>query len=719
MPTLLSLLVSASLAALTASAQTSVPGKGARVLQPFDYHGVTLDAGPLRRQVDEVRDYYLRIPNDDLLKGFRARAGSPALGVDLGGWYTEDTFHVFGQLLSGLARLYAATGDPACRDKADALLKEWGKCIGPDGYFYFSTHPNAPHYIYDKMVGGLVDMHLYCGSQEALGLLSRITDWAVKNLVRGRPYADGAADTEWYTLSENLYRAYLATGDPKYRDFAEVWEYTEYWDLYAQKLDLFGVRPSGGQTGAYHAYSHVNTLGGAGAAYLVKGEQGYLDTLINAYDYLQEHECFATGGYGPNEQLLPSERLPGTLLDWTNHFETQCGSWAALKMSKYLISLTGDARFGDWVERLVINGIGASIPMSADGRVFYYSEYNLNGSAKRNTGFGWSCCTGTRPMAVADYDDLIYFRDADTLYVNLYTPSTVVWDRPGAPVTVRQQTRFPEGSRVEFTVSVARPTRFGLGLRWPGWLASPMTAALNGKPTKLGPDARHWATIRREWREGDRLTVDLPMNLHPAPLLRDHKYPAAIMCGPVVLAVRSPDASPHKVIDTDHLDEALVPSLGEPLTYHVAADPSLLVRPFYAFKEGETYFVYLDPTAPTRISYHQLTFTGNWNDGGIFRYTNAVGATAGCSFEGTGVRWLGQKFDDAGRGEVTIDGKVVAVVDQYGPGRGLPFSWEHQGLAPGKHTIKITLLEERTPESKDRFINVAGFEIIQSAAPPP
>ena len=45
-------------------------------------------------------------------------------------------------------------------------------------------------------------------------------------------------------------------------------------------------------------------------------------------------------------------------------------------MVKYLIRCTGDARYGDWVERLAINGIGASIPMTADGRVFYYSDYN-------------------------------------------------------------------------------------------------------------------------------------------------------------------------------------------------------------------------------------------------------------------------------------------------------------------------------------------------------
>ena len=68
-----------------ASAASRDPG-GKRVVQPFDYRGVTLDAGPLKAQVDEVRVFYLAIPDDDLLKCFRARAGRPAPGNDLGGW---------------------------------------------------------------------------------------------------------------------------------------------------------------------------------------------------------------------------------------------------------------------------------------------------------------------------------------------------------------------------------------------------------------------------------------------------------------------------------------------------------------------------------------------------------------------------------------------------------------------------------------------------------
>ena len=134
----------------------------------------------------------------------------------------------------------------------------------------------------------------------------------MKNLERSRRTGD--TSTEWYTLSENLYRAYLATGDTVYRDFAEVWEYHEYWDIYARKADLFAPRPSGQRNDDYHAYSHVNTLGGAGAAYLVKGDPRYLDILVNAYDSLQANQVFATGRLRARRTIpasRPAPRVPG------------------------------------------------------------------------------------------------------------------------------------------------------------------------------------------------------------------------------------------------------------------------------------------------------------------------------------------------------------------------------------------------------------------------
>jgi uncharacterized protein len=683
------------------------------LLHSFDYRGVTLEDGSLKHQFDEVRDYYLHIPNDNLLKGFRQRAGLYAPGTDMGGWYSADIFHIFGQILSGLARMVAATSDPACKTKADTLLAEWGRCIEKDGYFYYSRKPNAPHYTYDKMVGGLVDMAVYAGNRDALRYLSRITDWAIAHLDRSNVYAYNAGDgpTEWYTLSENLYRAYLATGDTKYRDFAQVWEYTDYWGIYARGGDIFAQRPDGGQTGRYHAYSHVNALGGAGAAFLVKGNPSYLKTLVNAYDYLQTHECCATGGFGPDESLLPPDPLAHHLNDTHTTFETQCGSWAVFKLCKTLIELTGDARYGDWIERLVINGIGASVPMTGDGRVFYYSDYNPSGAQKRNNDTGWTCCAGTRPMAVTDYHDLIYFHTADSLCVNLYTPSTVRWQTGSNTVVVQQTTRFPESDEATFVVKTPRPTTFALRLRAPGWLAGPMRISVAGIVETMQADERHWVTLRRTWHNGERVTVGLPQALRSARFQRDHPYPLALLRGPVVLALQTVDEKLPKLPWRD-LAATLQPASGEPLIYRIPSVPTAIVRPFYALKEGETYFVALDPAVQNRISYRAVRVSPNWNDTGSSRFINVVGATATVEFVGAGIRWLGYRYDDGGRGEVRIDGTLVVTIDQYGPGRDLPFDWHVTGLSPGKHTLTITLIAEKTPASRDRYLSFTGFEVL-------
>ncbi len=685
--------------------------QGQRALEPFNYKGVSLEDGRFKAQLEEVRSYYLALSDDDLLKGFRTRAGLPAPGKDLGGWYSKDVFHVFGQIVSGLSRLYAATGDPALQRKANYLVAEWAKCIGPDGYFFASQTPFARHYIYDKTLWGLLDNCLYCGNRNATNHLSRVTDWAIKNLDRTRKPNDTAA--EWYTLSENLYRAWLLTGDPKYRDFAQLWEYPDYWDFYARKADIFGLRPDGTSNDRYHAYSHVNTLGGAAMAWLVKGDPKYLTVVTNGFDYLQANQVFATGGFGPDEKLLPRDKLL-TRLDWSQKsFETQCGSWAAFKLSKYLISFTGDARFGDWVERLAINGLGASIPMTADGRVYYYADYNVQGGSKKDIDIQWSCCTGTRPQAVADLQDLIYFKDAANLYVNLYTASSVRWPRDGQSVVLTQRTAFPEAEEVSLSLALPTPARFGLKLRVPGWLAAPMEVRLNGRKLRYKMDQHHWAVLDRRWQNGDTVTLRLPMKLWASSLTPSNRYPAAVLCGPTVLAFGGTNGASARLVDLDSPKRSLVPVAGKPLHYHLAEDPTVEARPFFSFAEAEPYFLYVSPQSGNRIPHWRFTYEGKWTTPGPHHVSNEPGASVEFEFEGTGLRWHGNRYDDAGRGEVTLDGKVYCVVDQYGPGRDLPFEWSCLGLSAGRHILRIKVLEEKTAPSLNRYLNLSSLEVVK------
>lgn len=596
---------------VAASAAGSAPADADRepkdVLQPFNYNGVHMTSGILKTQFDATRDYYFNLPNDDVLIGFRQRAGLPAPGQSLGGLYggdpqstkdypevwpgllfsRGDMFNTFGQWLSGMSRMARATGDKPMLQKATYLMEEWSKAIGPDGYFYYSRNPIAPHYTYEKTVGGLVDMYEYGGQRTALAPLERITDWAIKNLDRTRANPDrkifaGQDGCEWYTLCENLYRAYRLTGNSKFKTFGDLWRYPAYWGMF--------TRPEDPTPYGYHAYSHCNTLSSAAMTYAVTGEPDYLKTIVNAYDWFERTQFYATGGYGPGERLqVPDGSLGKSLEHNPSTFETPCGSWAGFKLGRYLMRFTGRARYGDWIEKLAYNGIGSALPMAKGGRTFYYADYRLGGGRKVYFEAGLPCCSGTYIEAVSDYHNLIYFKDASSLYVNLFIPSEVTWNRDGTEIKVEQETDYPESNTTSLTVRPPRPMSFDLKVRVPGWCRQ-VTAEVNRSQVESTTDADGWATVRRTWNPGDRLTVHISMEPYLAPIDKQHPGRVALMYGPVVL-VRHQEMS--QIPDAKDLSHWLTRQ-GKGLEFAGAGRSVSTFVPFYRIGEGDPYTMYFD-----------------------------------------------------------------------------------------------------------------------------
>jgi hypothetical protein len=559
---------------------------GQHYLQPFNYSGVRLLDGLLKKQYEATRDFYFKIPDDDILLGFRKRAGLPALGNDLPGWYGRDIFSTFGQWLSGMSRMAKATNDTAIRDKAVHLMAEWGKTIEPDGYFYYSRKPVMPHYTFEKTVCGLVDLYEYGGQKEALALLEKITQWAVENLDRSRKdptEQDGASNgTEWYTLSENLYRAYQRTGNSKYKTFGDLWHYTNYWSMFSGDAE---PTPYG-----FHAYSHVNTLSSAAMTYGVTGDPQFLKTIVNAYDYFQRTQFYATGGWGPDESLVRPDGSLGKSLETTiATFETPCGSWACFKLGRYLMQFTGEARYGDWIERMVYNGIGAALPMSGRGDTFYYSDYSIGGARKVYHREAFPCCSGTYPQAVSDYHNLIYFKDPTSLCVNLFVPSSVTWDHDGNEVRVEQETAYPESDISMLTVNPAKSAAFDVKLRIPEWCEGAWVEVNGSKQDAVCRPGR-WAVIQRTWRPGDRLTIHLPMRPRLVRIDPQHPNRVAMVVGPVVL-VR--EHGSRMVTGAGDPAQWLEPS-GEPLQYLVKPQPAGRFVPFYRVPENRGYGMYFD-----------------------------------------------------------------------------------------------------------------------------
>ncbi|MBV9169135.1 MAG: glycoside hydrolase family 127 protein [Chloroflexi bacterium] len=501
-------------------------------LETFDYRHVRLLPGMLQQQVARTRDVYFGIPNDDILKGFRRQAGLPAPGKDMGGWAARNSAGIFGQLLSGMARLACATDDQPLRDKALALFEGWLDTVAADGDVKMSL------YAWEKLVCGLVDLHLYADCEQALPTLARTTEWAARTFDRSRNAANAfdfwgewPADThEWYTLPENLYRAYVICGDSRFKDFADIWRYEGFWNQFAETCAPEGVPP-------VHAYSHVNTLSSAAMTYAVTGDQRYLRMCENAYDYILRTQCYATGGFGPEERLMPPDGSLGRSLELVgDQAEIPCGSWAGFKLSRYLMTLTGHARFGEWIETILYNAIGAALPTQPDGRTFYYADYRLSTGAKHYYWHAWPCCSGTYLQANAAYHDLIYFKAPGALYVNLFVPSEVDWNTGDNTVRLRQDTDYPQSEAVNWQLYMHQPSTFTLGFRVPAWCRG-ASAIVNGERAEIRAGSNGWVAIEREWHTGDHVAIRLPMDLRSAPIDPQHPRRVALVYGPVVLAM--------------------------------------------------------------------------------------------------------------------------------------------------------------------------------------
>jgi uncharacterized protein len=509
-------------------------------LEEFSYGDVALDSPLHEQQLQHTHAVLMELSEDSLLKPFRQMVGQPAPGEDLGGWYNYDPNNkdffesgfapgcTFGQWVSALARSYAINRSAETRKKVLRLNRLYAKTIGGD--FYKNTR--FPAYCYDKLVCGLIDSHTYVGDPDAFAIMDQTTKTALPHLPKHavehdqvwRPGKDVSYTwDESYTISENLFLAYQRGAGEQYRTLGVQYLDDSYYDPLAEgRSDLEGR----------HAYSHVNSLCSAMQAYLTLGSEKYLRAAKNGFDFLAA-QSFATGGWGPDEIL----RAPGSaeiyksLTGSHSSFETPCGSYAHFKLTRYLLRVTRDSRYGDSMERVMYNTVLGSLPLQPDGRAFYYSDYNFQGQKVYHKQ-KWPCCSGTLPQVAADYRICTYFRDARGVYANLYIPSTVRWTQAGAQVALTQKSEYPYDSHVQFEVKASKPAEFAVNLRIPAW-AEHASIAVNGK--RQTAQAGGFARIQREWKTGDRIDLELPMTARLGAIDAQHPDTVALMVGPLVL----------------------------------------------------------------------------------------------------------------------------------------------------------------------------------------
>jgi DUF1680 family protein len=328
-------------------------------------------------------------------------------------------------------------------------------------------------------------------------------------------------------------KLYRATGDERYlalaRFFLDQRGHAEGHALYgAYNQDHLPVVEQSEAVG--HAVRAGYMYAGMADVGALSGDQAYVDAIGRIWKNVVGRKLYLTGGIGARhegEAFGDDYELPNR----TAYAET-CAAIANALWNHRLFLLYGDARYLDVLERVIYNGVLSGVSLSGD-RFFYPNPLAADGKYAFNQGalgrkewFDCSCCPTNVVRFLPSIASYVYAHREDDLFVNLFVAGRAEVDVDGRRVGIRQETRYPWEGRVVVTLEPEGEVELGLHVRVPGWArgrpvpsdlyryldtdTSPFVLSVNGEPTKVEL-VRGFAVVRRTWRKGDTVELNLPM----------------------------------------------------------------------------------------------------------------------------------------------------------------------------------------------------------------
>jgi DUF1680 family protein len=566
-------------AARAASQPLPKASAGTPTLQAFALSNVRLLDGPFLEAQKRDEAYLLKLEPDRMLHNFRVNAGLEPKAPVYGGWESAQTWadirahgQTLGHYLTAASLMYASTGHDEMKHRVDYIVGELkdcqdaGKtgliCAFPDGTAQIDNMVagrrvvGVPWYTLHKILAGLRDAHLLCGSAPARDVLVKLTDWAV-NVTSGMTddQFQKMLGVEHGGMNEVLADVYALTNDEKHLALAE---------RFCHKAVLTPLSEARDTLNGLHSNTQIPKIVGFERLYELTGQPQYHAAAEFFWRTVTGTRSFATGGNGDNEHFFPIDQFARHLSS-AKTMETCC-SHNMLRLTRMLFAGNPSAAYGDYYERTLCNAILGS--QDPDTGMMTYFQSTRPGYLKLFcTPFdSFWCCTGTGIENHAKYGDSIYFRgrpdgpQRDSLYVNLFIASTLNWKEKG--ITVRQITSFPEAGKTRLEIKAASPQKFTLHIRHPGWAAT-ATVSINGAAAKPSQKPGSFIELNRRWKTGDVIEVDLPMTLRME-LLPGTTDTAAVVYGPIVLV----GALGHEVKPGDdlHVNERTIGSVfNEPI----------------------------------------------------------------------------------------------------------------------------------------------------------
>lgn len=273
-------------------------------------------------------------------------------------------------------------------------------------------------------------------------------------------------------------------------------------------------------------------------------EHEYLNALDNVWDSVANKKSYITGSIGVashGEDFGADFELPNN-----DSYAETCASIALANWNLRMNLVHEDARYADAIERSLYNAILSGVNLEGDQ--FYYSSRlevpaKNGGYVNRSSWFDCACCPPNLMRTLAKLSEYMYTTHGNDVFVNLFIGSEAKLNVSGTKVVVTQRTDYPNDGMVELVVDPAEAKEFAIKVRVPNWLEGQN----NNKPVfrvndqAIVPDVQDgYAEIIRVWEPGDRVSVDMPMEVklteaHES--VSTNKDKVAIERGPLVFAI--------------------------------------------------------------------------------------------------------------------------------------------------------------------------------------
>lgn len=427
------------------------------------------------------------------------------------GWTHE--LYCAGHLMQAAVAQVRGTGDTALLDVAVRLADHLVATFGPDGSHELDGHP--------EIETALVELYRETGTRAYLDLAG----WFVDARGQGTVAAYGR-DSTYFS-------------------------------------DRVPVREATSVEG--HAVRAVYLASGAADVAVETGDDRLLDAVAGQFASMTATKQYVTGGLGARWEgeafgdpfELPSDRA----------YAESCAAIGGLQWAHRMLVATGDERYADQVERMLLNGMLPGVSLRG-GEYFYVNALQVRNGAEPddqrnpvNGRLGWfstACCPPNIMRTLASlgaYAATTGSGDGPSLQLHQYVHGTV----RAAGFVLDVETDYPRDGRVTVTVRDAPAEEAELAFRVPGWAQG---ATVDGASVEPGLAAR-----RRRWTAGDRVVLDLPME--PRLIAADDRIDGirdsvAIAAGPLVFAVEQADLPDGAEIDDLHIDPEGPLRKGEP-----------------------------------------------------------------------------------------------------------------------------------------------------------